>query len=218
MKNILLLLLMSILFLGCSFKKTPNKWEYESAAAFESYKKNFFSQNDNLAKNDLNRAIEHAKSGSDFNTMATIYLGECALNISVGVDDKCEEYLAIKDLTSDASLQPYYNFITDTLDKEQITLLPSIYQNYVWHIRYKEYTKAQQDIATMTKMSSKFLAAALMKEHLDDKMRARMIELASYYGYKKVVLFWLAESKKWTKNKKELELLDKKISVLQQTK
>lgn len=217
MKQLLLLILMSFLFLACSFKQEPNKWEYESAAAFESYSKNFLSQKDSLAKNDLNRAIEHAKSGSDFNTLATIYLGACALNISVGIEDKCENYLAIKDLTSDKSLEPYYNFITAALLKEQILLLPSIYQNYVWHVRYQEYSKAQQDIATMTKISSKLLAAALMKEYLDNKTRDRMIELGSYYGYKRVVIFWLQESKKWTKNKKELELLDKKISLLQQT-
>ncbi|MBU1217965.1 hypothetical protein KJ870_04100 [bacterium] len=217
MKHIILLLLTSFIFMGCSFTQKPNKWEYESAAAFESYKKNFLSQRDTLAKNDFNRAVEHAKSGSDFNLLATIYLGECALNISVGIQNKCENYLAIKDLTTDLSLEPYYNFIAATLEKEQIPLLPAIYQNYVWHVRYQEYSKAQQDIATMTKMSSKFLAAALMKENLDNKMRERMIELGSYYGYKRVVLFWLEESKKWTKNKKELELLDKKISILNQT-
>jgi hypothetical protein len=217
MKQLLLLLLISFLFLGCSFKETPNKWEYESAAAFDSYKKNFLKQKDSLAKNDLQRAIEHAKSGSDFNNLATIYLGECALHISVGIEEKCQNYLDIKDLTTDKSLEAYYNFITATLTKEQIPLLPVIYQNYVWHVRYMEYPKAQQDIATMTKMSSKFLAAALMKENLDTKMRERMIELASYYGYKRVVLFWLEESKKWTKNKKELELLDRKISILNQT-
>jgi hypothetical protein len=216
MKKIFLLLLISFVFLGCSFTQKPNKWEYDSATAFESYTKNFLSQRDNLAQNDLNRAIEHAKSGSDFNVLATIYLGECALHISVGEEDKCEKYLEIKDLTTDKSLEAYYHFITATLAKEEISLLPSIYQNYAWHVKYNEFAQAQQDIATMTKASSKFLAARLIKEHLDTKMRERMIELGSYYGYKKVVLFWLQESKKWTKSKKELELLDKKISILKQ--
>ncbi|MDD2791470.1 MAG: hypothetical protein PHU40_12510 [Sulfurimonas sp.] len=217
MKSTLFLLLVSLLFSACSFTAKPNKWEYDSAAAFESYSKNFLRGQDNLAKNDLERAVAHAKSGSDFKMLATIYLGECALHISVGNEDNCQKYLDLKEIVNDPALEAYYHFINATLTKEEIPLLPSIYQNYVWHIRYNEFTKAQQDIAYMTKVSSKLLASTLMKENLDTKTRERMIELGSYYGYKKVVLFWLEETKKQTKNKKELELLDKKISILKQT-
>ena len=216
MKTVLFSLGIIFLFSACSFKVAPNKWEYDSAIAYDSYTKNFLRQKDATAKNDLQRAIAHAKSGSDFKMLATIYLGECALMVSVGEETKCEKYLELKDIIKDPTLEAYYNFISNTLPKEQITLLPNIYQNYVWHIRYNEYTKAMNDIATMTKSTSKFLAAALMRDNLDNKTRARMIELASYHGYKKVSIFWLEESKRHTKNKKELELLNKKINILKQ--
>ena len=84
-----------LLFSACSFKSPPNQWQFKSTAAFDSYTKNFLSSNDALAKNDLSRAIKHAKQSADLKMLARVYLGECALNISVGIDDNCKDYLNI---------------------------------------------------------------------------------------------------------------------------
>ena len=112
MKKYSLILFIAVFFGACSFKTPPNQWQHKSANAFNTYVKDFMHGEDSLAKSDLKRAIKHAKKSSDLTTLARVYLGKCALNISVGIDDKCEEYKNISHLVEDEELLNYYSVIT----------------------------------------------------------------------------------------------------------
>ena len=202
------------LFLGCSFKSPPNKWQYNSVNAFDAYTKDFLSSNDKMAKNDLNRAIKHAKMSANLTTLAKIYLGKCALNISVGIDDKCNEYKSISELVDNVKLEAYYNLIRLNLDKLQPKALDKSYQNFALHLITKERLKAKQTLSYMKKPTSKLLAASLIKNNLDNKTRKEMLDSASFLGYKKSVLFWLNELKIHTKDTDELDKIIKKIEVI----
>lgn len=201
-------------FLGCSFKTPANQWQYSSVNAFDAYKKDFLSANDSAAKNDLSRAVKHAKVSADLSMLSRIYLGECALNISVGKEDKCEKFKDIQELEKDESLNAYYSFISKELKKEQIYLLPKIYQDFARHVEVQEYKKANKDILKMDKVTSKLLSAALIKENLSDELRDKILEVASYNGYKKAVIFWLNEIKNNTLDEKKKVEIDKKIDIL----
>jgi hypothetical protein len=85
----ILLFIFLLQFNGCSFKTPQNKWQFKSVNAFSAYTKNFLSAKDTLAKDDLKRAVNHAKQSANLSQLARIYLGECALNISVGLKDNC---------------------------------------------------------------------------------------------------------------------------------
>jgi len=212
MKYILLLSL--ILFSGCSLKTAPNQWQYKSANAFSSYTKNFLSDNHILAENDLSRAIEHAKKSADFTQLATIYLGECALNISVGVEDNCTKYTNIQKLLHNKELDAYHSFITMSIRNEDIKLLPQHYQAFALSFNKSNFKKARTKMLQIQKETSLLLCASLLRNHLDKKTRKKIIEKASFYGYKKAVLFWLDESLKNTSDLGEVKNIEKKISIL----
>ena len=202
--------------MGCSFKVPQNQWQQKSTNAFNSYRKNFLSANDAIAQSDLKRAIKHAKQSADLTQLARVYLGKCALNISVGMEDSCQDYLAISDLVKSEELNAYYLFITDSIIEENdIDKLPSYYQEYIRNLKDFKYKEVDRDILEMPRVTSTLLCAVLSKEYIDVKTRKRVIKLASFYGYKKVVLFWLNEQKRFTKSKKEKDFINKKILILQ---
>ena len=190
MKKYTVALLTTLILLGCSFKTQANEWQYKSADAFSSYVKNFMQGEDILAKNDLNRAIKHAKKSADLTTLARVYLGKCALNISVGIADKCNEYKKISNVVDDEVLANYYGIITKTLD-----LNPN-------------------DILDTNKASSILLNGALKKDKLSSEERTYMLDVASFNGYKKAVLFWLRESKKHSVQEAQKTFFQQKIEAL----
>jgi len=204
-----------MIFSGCSLKTPPNEWQYKSAAAFSRYTQDFLAGNETLAKNDLARAIKHAKKSADLTQLAKIYLGKCALNISVGIDDDCKNYANISDLVNDDMLNAYFDFIHLSLKKEQIPYLPKEYHLFAKNLIKKDFKSANEDIFNMPKATSSFLCASLIKENIDPGSREKIINLASYHGYKKVVLFWLHESIKKNTNQEDRKKIRKRISILQ---
>lgn len=190
MKKYSLILFIAALFSACSFKTPPNQWQRQSADAFNSYVKDFMHGEDSLAKNDLRRAVKHAKKSADLTTLARVYLGKCALNVSVGVADKCEEYKSVSTLVEDEELSNYYGVITKTS-----TLNPNA-------------------ILDKNRATSILLNGALKKDTLNDAQRAKYLQVASYNGYKKAVLFWLNESKINTSDEDKKEIFQQKIEAI----
>lgn len=206
-----------LLFSSCSlpsFKSKPNAWQHKSTNAFSSYTKNFLSAKDSLAKSDLSRAISHAKNSADLTQLARIYLSKCALNISVGIDDNCKEYKDISSLVNSNELNAYKNLITSNIHNKNIPYLPKTYQNFALHLSSLDYQSSTIDMKNMKKITSKLLSASIIKQHLDKSSIELIIKDASYYGYKKVVIFWLHELKNKTNNQQEINIIDKKISIL----
>ncbi len=204
-----------LIFTSCSFKAPQNEWQHKSSNAFSSYTKNFLSNNDALAKNDLNRAIKHAKQSADLTQLARVYLGKCALNISVGIEDSCQNYLDISELIDDKKLQAYYSFITHSIENKQIRFLPKNYQEYALNINKLNFKEANKNILEMQRVTSTLLCGVLIKDNLAIKSRDKITKLASFYGYKKAVLFWLNEQKKFTDDEEEIKYIDRKIFVLE---
>ena len=208
----------TILFLiflsGCSLKTPVNNWQYKSANAYNSYTKNFLSDNEVLAKNDLSRATKHAKKSADLTQLAKVYLGECALNISVGIEDNCEKYRNISSVVNDKELDVYYQFIDSSIKENQVKYLPKRYHSFAYNILKKDFKNANKDILNMKKPLSSFLCAGIIKEKIQRNTIQKIIDLASYRGYKRVVLFWLNESLKHTQNQQELSKIRKKILIM----
>lgn len=199
---------------SCSLSKPVNDWQFKSSNYFKEYMYDFLKDDMILAHYDLQRAISYTKEGGDLSSLAKIYLGECALNISVGLENKCEKYQKISPLLESSDLDVYYNFIMGSLKKEEISQLPKQYHSYAYALIAKDYQEAQEALFVMPRVSSTLLAAALMREHLTKSSREKLIELSSLYGYKKSIIFWLQESKKDKSSTLEMEKIDKKIAIL----
>ena len=213
MIKIIILSVILLLISACSFKSPPNQWQYKSTTAYNSYVKNFLSSNVALARNDLSRATKYAKQSADLTMLARIYLGVCALNISVGVDDDCKNYVDISTLLNDKSLDAYYNFIT-IKSNNSIENLNDQYKSFAQYLNKKEFNNANKEILKISKPTSKLLASSLMKENLTINTINEMIETASFHGYKKSVIFWLNEKKIKTTDTDERKIISKKISVI----
>jgi len=190
MKKYSLALFIAVMIFGCSFKTPPNEWKYKSADAFSSYVKNFMQGEDVLARNDLKRAVKHAKKSADLTPLARVYLGKCALNISVGIVDRCDEYKKISNVVEDEELFNYYGIVTKTS------------------------TQNPDDILDTNRATSILLNGALKKDELSSEERAKLLEVASFHGYKKAVFFWLEESKKHSEQEAQKEFFQQKIEAL----
>ncbi|MDD5157963.1 hypothetical protein [Sulfurimonas sp.] len=214
MKKLFLYLVVLFLFFACSFDTPPNEWQFKSINAFDSYQKNFLSSNDTLAKNDLSRAIKHAKSSDDLTTLARIYLGECALNISVGISDKCENYEKISSLIKDETLNSYFLFINKQSSDDSLKLLPKQYKNFSRYLKEQDYKKANETLREIKEATSMFLCTAILEDSADDESIDKVISTASLYGYKKVVIYWLNIKKNRTFDSIQKEKIARKISIL----
>ena len=214
MKTLVLIPVLFFLFQGCSFKSPENKWEYNSASAFSSYTKNFLTANDEIAKDDLNRAIKYSKQSANLDQLARVYLGKCSLNISVGIKDYCKEYDEIKELVSSVQLNAYYSMLQNVLEKKQIKSLPKQYQEFSYYMNLKKHDLAFESIKDMNQTSSKFVAASIMKKHLKKSQVEYLINEASFYGFKKNVLFWLEHLSMIETNLDEIKRIEKKLKIL----
>jgi hypothetical protein len=213
MKKFLLALSLLFFTTGCSFVAPPNAWQSKSAVAFDSYSKNYLRGADALAQSDLQRAIEHAQSSAQLQTLGRIYLGACALNVSVGKSATCHDFKEVQELLQDPSLQAYYNFIEGSLLDEEIDLLPKEYQAFSWHVKSLEYDKAFASLKD-AKITSKLLASALIREHLTQEEKEQMLDEASFYGYKKAVLFWIEEIEKTSQDEEMKQKMKKMRNIL----
>ena len=212
-KFVLYIMIIS-LFSACSFKSEPNEWKYKSINAFSSYTSNFLSNRDALAKSDLKRALTHAKQSANLTQLSRIYLGECALNISVGIEDKCLKYKEISELVDDESLSSYYKFINSTISKREIKTLKDPYKDFATNFLAKDFTLAKEDMFNMDKITSKLVSASLIKNELNFDEVEMLIDDASFYGYKKSVIYWLNIQKSKTTSESKIKMIDKKIKAL----
>jgi hypothetical protein len=199
---------------SCSLKSPPNEWYYKSLYSYNSYIENFLSQNDTLANNNLSNAVSYAKKSADLSILGKIYLGKCALEISVGIDSKCNEYLNISDLTNDTSLIQYYYLITKNYKNINTEHIDKKYQAFAIYNKNNDLTNAKNEIFKMEKPTSTLISAFLIKDQMSYDDIQKLIDIASYNGYKKSVIFWLNEMMLNSQNKNEKYLLQKKINIL----
>ena len=213
--KIFIALFLSVFFAACSFKAPINQWEINSANAYNSYTKNFLKQNLEIANSDLNSAIKYAKQSANLNQLSRIYLGKCALNNSIGIEDKCLEYIKIKDLVQSNKLKAYYQMLKDDLSLENMNFLPKQYKDFYKYKLEKNYEKAFESLKSSEQITSLFLASSLIQNNLTKTQIEYLIEKASFYGYKSLVLFWLKNLYKIEQNQNQKSLILRKIEVIE---
>lgn len=214
MKLTIIILFLIISFQGCSFKSPQNQWEYNSSNSFNSYTKYFLTDDLDLAQSELEIAVKYAKQSADLEQLARVYLGSCALNISVGQDDKCQNYLEVEEFVSSKELKAYFSMLVQKEQKEQISSLPKQYQFFAEYKSLKKYDLAFASIKAMEQATSQFIAASLIKNKMNKSQVKFLIEKASFLGYKKIVLFWLSHYYNLENDLKEKEKISKKIKIL----
>jgi hypothetical protein len=211
--NIFILFII-LIFAGCSFKTPPNQWEYNSTSAYNSYEKYFLSNQDILAKSYINTAITNAKQSANLNQLARVYISACALNMSIEQTNYCKEYESIRDLVLSKELDIYFQMLDQKLNKTQIEYLPKQYQSFYRNFLLKKYDLAFKDLTSMEQITSKFIAASLIREQLTNVQVNYLIDIASTYGYKKLVIYWLKKQFEKELDTDKKQLISKKIEIL----
>ena len=214
MKKLISYLIIVLFFTACSSKSPINQWKIRSINSFDSYKYNFLIDNDLVAKRDLKSAIKYAKQSADLSTLAKIYLGECALNYSHGIEFTCTKVDEVLSLMQNIKLNSYYSFIRLNFNQSDIINLPNKYQKFASNILKKNYNEANIDIVNMSDATSKLIASSLIKDNIDEKTLNHLLEVSSLYGYKKSIVFLLSKKKKLFSNKEEIEKINKKLFIL----
>lgn len=213
--NMRVLIIISFLFLfnACSSKSPINQWKIKSSKAFDSYKKNFFSSNVALAESDFETSIRYAKQGGDIEYLASVLLGDCALQISIDGDKKsCHKYKELSMLFDNKRLHSYYHMLTN--QPLNIKYLPKKYKTFIDLKQQKKYDLAFENLIQMKSISSSIIAASLMKKQLQKDQIVLLMEKASLYGYKRLVIYWLRYLNSIEINKEEKAKLEKKIDIL----
>ncbi len=214
-----ILLTCTLIFLSACSTSTPkNDWQIQSVNAYESHQKHFLQNDDSLSYIDLKRAIKYAKQSSDFTTLATIHLSECALHVSTVQEDSCEEYVAIEPLVNDAKLHSYYLFLQNSYGIKDIENLPPKYQSFAKYKLHNDFEAAQKEILASKDIISKMIMGSLMKDSLYDKTITNIIDESSFYGYKKSVISWMEFYRTKTIDLKEKNIVEEKMKILKDSK
>ncbi|WP_345993197.1 hypothetical protein [Sulfurimonas sp. HSL-1716] len=203
-----------VLLAGCSFATPKNDWQINSINAYESYKRYYLKNEDNLADTDLKRAVKYAKQSADLDTLARIYLSECALHTGVLKKDSCEKYKDLDSLVVSDELHGYYLFLQNRITKEEIKNLPSRYRDFAAFKENGDYKDAQKEVQKMDDIVSKMIAASLIKDALSADTVKKIIEEASFYGYKKAVVSWMKFYKTKITDDNEKGLIMKRLKIL----
>lgn len=180
MMRTLFLIIIVFLFTSCASKKPDDVWRFYATSYFATFKDGKLKGEDVKAETSYNRAVTHAKSGTHFDTLKRIYLGKCALNKAMLIEDSCSEYQEISMLDKDEALESYYQFLNDKQVSDK-SLLPKQYQN---DFTVENYQKVEPVI-------SRFVVASKFKDSLSKEQIDMLIDDASLFGYRALVINWL---------------------------
>ncbi len=193
-KYLLCVLAAALMIGGCASKTPPNQWQIESAESFDSYTQSYLKGEEVMAQSELSGAIEEAKRSADIEQLERIYLGACALEHSVGEGRYCTEYRRLSAIRTYRALEAYASLLEGALGTADIEHLPPQYQTFAQYRLRGDVSGAFNELISMKRVTSQLIAASLIKDRLNDTQRDYILGLASKYGYKKSVLFWLRET------------------------
>ncbi len=205
-----------LLLSACSFKPEPNRWQYKASTAFEAYKHDRLEQKTLLAKNDYQRALFHAKQSADFETLASIYLGKCALDRALEVYNGCKEYTQIGDLVNIKRLENYFYMLQKEWEKVDPDSIDARYEPFVKAMQKRDYSAANNALKHLKDPVSKLLALSLLKEHATLSTLYDTLDLLSFYGYKAGVVVVLRKLLQKEKDKTKKAVLERKLRLLRE--
>jgi hypothetical protein len=204
-----------MLFLaGCGSSTPPNQWQFDSSSNFEEYKNSYLKGEEDLAKDFLEKAIKSAKSSSNLETLASIELGRVALRIALFKPPKFEEYKKLEPLIESKELKSYAKLLAKKLSPGEVKYLPKKYKRFALAYLRSDFISAKKRIKEIKSPISKMVVGALIKEHLDDKTIAHIVDSISFYGYRVAVLEWMKFWVNHTKNERLKKILKKKLAIL----
>jgi hypothetical protein len=203
---------------GCSAPKHEDAWRYQSAAATKAYGEHFLKDERVQVESNYSQAERTAKQSGDLVPLARLYLSECALNIAVLVEERCEAFAQTRDVHDDAQLNAYYAMLTGSMTKSQVGELPQQYRSFARAYLSKELKKIRREVDGITPLRSRLVAASIARHYLTDKELDKLIGEASHLGYRRAVIAWMQYQKETTADAEKKLLLERKLELLTKTR
>lgn len=201
---------------GCSiqFNQPKNAWQVKAVSAFQNYQKYYLEGRIVLADSERRKAISQAKQSAKLETLARVYIADCAIQAAVLNPSDCALYLEVRPLVKVAELEAYYHLLTGQLKASEIDKLPPQYQSFgeIW-ISGKT-SKLTETVLSISPLESQLVAASIAKEQLSLASIRSLIKATADFGYKLASIRWMAYLAERTPDTDESSQLLKKIEIL----
>lgn len=212
MKNILSALV--LLFMGCSSETPPNMWQYKTHNSYQSFETYFLEYKLDLAAVSLKRAREYASQSADLTTLAQIELSVCALKVALLEPFSCPRFDTLEPLVNSDRLSAYKHFLDNSLTQDEISLLPDQYKDFAQSRHNQSTQQMLEEISQITPLTSKMIAASLVKEELSPSIRKKILDDISYHGYTYAAITWLTFEIEHTDDSTKKRALLQKLKII----
>jgi len=209
-----LLITALFIFVGCSTKVVDNKWQYQSYDSYTNFKKSLLQYKLELAAIELDRARLNAKHSANLNTLARVELSSCALHVALLGEFTCKKFVELRPLINDKRLDAYYNFLSLNFNKDDISVLPTQYREFAKAYLKRDTKAMNRAILALKPLTSKMIAASLIKEKISQDVVRSIVDEASFKGYRYAVINWLNVEIDMCSNKDARDILVKKLKII----
>lgn len=207
---------MLLLLSGCSiqFTQPQNAWQVKAVSAFQNYQKYYLEGRIILAESERRKAISQAKQSANLETLARVYIADCAIQAAVLNASDCALYLQVKPLVKAADLAAYYHMLSGELTLSEVEKLPPQYQSFAKIWLSGTTSKLNESVLAISSLESQLVAASIAKERLTLKTLRAIIQKTADYGYKLASIRWMTYLAGRTPDRAESAQLLKKIEIL----
>jgi len=201
---------------GCSIKFTQpqNAWQVKAVSAFQNYQQYYLEGRVILADSERKKAISQAKQSANLETLARVYIADCAIQAAVLRSSDCALYLQVRPLVKAPELEAYYHLLSGDLTLSEVDKLPTQYQSFAKAWLSGKTGELDKLILSMASVESQLVAASLVKEKLALNTRRDLIQKTANYGYKLASIRWMEYLSKRTPDALESQHLLQKIEIL----
>ena len=211
MRNFFLVWAVSLLFIGCSSSKTPYAWQGEAKAYLSKYQEMMLKGDFFQAKYYLEDAVKEAKNDASLETLAIVYLSECAMQKAMFLKTSCQSYKALQDLI----IRPQYEMYQKMIEGDKVDDVSALgqYRSLYEAIENKEIRLS--DIRSLPTLYAQAIGSMVLFEKglMSREISNYMIDRASQENMKGLMLVWLKKSQLFETGKR-LERLKNQIKVL----
>ena len=209
-------LLFFALLSACSFQQPQNAWQYKAVTAFEKYQDYYLENRAILADSERKKAINFAKQSAHLNTLARVYLGDCAIQFAALNKSDCSAYQKVAPLIDDPELSAYFHLLSGQLSQTDISQLPENYRGFARTLLQKSTARLQDEILLIPELTSRLIAASIAKPSLNLNIIRTLIDQTALRGYQLASIRWMTYLAEITPDPHESQQLKDKIALMTQ--
>jgi hypothetical protein len=199
---------------GCSTQSPPNRWQYQSTNSYKNFERYYLEHKTTLSAMEFERARNYATQSADLRTLARLELSRCALKFALLEPYVCAEFEKVAPLVDDPELRAYHAFLQGDVSPQTLTALPVQYRKIAAALGENDRAELNRRVLEIEPLTSRMIAAAKVKESLEEETIEKILDDLSYHGYKHGVIVWLDFWIKRTQSEEKRSELRHKRDIL----